>query len=120
VHGGFARRSYGEDPHQQPPGTRLLDDLMLYWLTNTDVSAARLYSETATRTSLAAAQSTDEIALPVAITVFPDDDLLRAPKTRARRVFPSLAYFRQAERGGHLPAREEPELFAREVREAFR
>jgi pimeloyl-ACP methyl ester carboxylesterase len=52
--------------------------------------------------------------------VFPDDDLFRAPETWARRAFPSLIYFRHAERGGHFAAWEEPELFAAELRAAFR
>jgi hypothetical protein len=56
----------------------------------------------------------------VAITAFPDDDLFRAPETWARRAFPSLIYFRQAERGGHFPAWEEPEIFARELWVAFK
>jgi hypothetical protein len=52
--------------------------------------------------------------------VFPDDDLFRAPETWARCAFPSLIYFREAERGGHFAAWEEPELFATELRAAFR
>jgi pimeloyl-ACP methyl ester carboxylesterase len=68
----------------------------------------------------AAAQKTDQITLLVAITVFPEDDLFRAPETWARRAFPSLIYFREAERGGHFAAWEEPELFAAELRAAFR
>ena len=56
----------------------------------------------------------------VAITTFPDDDLFRAPETWARRAFPNLIYFRNAERGGHFPAWEEPELFTSELRAAFR
>lgn len=68
----------------------------------------------------AAAQKTDQIRIPVAITVFPDDDLFRAPETWARRAFPSLIYFRQAERGGHFAAWEEPDLFAAEMRAAFK
>jgi pimeloyl-ACP methyl ester carboxylesterase len=56
----------------------------------------------------------------VAITAFPDDDLFRAPETWARRAFPSLIYFNEAKRGGHFPAWEEPELFAAELRAAFK
>ena len=60
------------------------------------------------------------IKLPVAITVFPDDDLFRAPETWARRAFPSLIYFREVDRGGHFAAWEHPELFAAELRAAFK
>ena len=80
----------------------------------------RLYWENREENLLsAAAQKTDEIKIPVAITVFPEDDLFRAPETWARRAFPSLIYFRQAERGGHFAAWEQPELFAAELRAAF-
>jgi len=58
--------------------------------------------------------------LPVAITVFPDDDLYRAPETWARRAFPSLTYFHEADAGGHFAAWEQPQLFTEEVRAAFR
>ena len=99
----------------------MLDDLSLYWLTNTAVSAARLYWENRDENLIsAAAQKTDEITIPVAITAFPDDDLFRAPETWARRAFPSLVYFHEAEAGGHFPAWEEPQLFSEEVRAAFR
>ena len=68
----------------------------------------------------AVAQKTHEITVPVAITVFPEDDLFRAPETWARRTFPSLIYFHEAEAGGHFAAWEEPQLFSKEVRAAFR
>ena len=51
--------------------------------------------------------------------MFPDDDLFRAPETWARRAFPSLTYFHEADRGGHFAAWEQPQLFAGELREAF-
>jgi pimeloyl-ACP methyl ester carboxylesterase len=56
----------------------------------------------------------------VAITVFPEDDLFRAPETWARRAFPSLIYFNEVDRGGHFAAWEHPELFAAELRAGFR
>ena len=98
----------------------VLDDLTLYWLTNTATSAARFYWENRNQNLIsAAAQKTDEITIPVAITAFPNDDLFRAPETWAQRAFPSLIYFNEAEAGGHFPAWEEPELFSTEVRAAF-
>lgn len=121
VHGGFGKWTYGNDSKQTPTVDEVLDNFSLHWLTNTVASGARLYWENRQQNLLsAAAQKTNEIKVPVAITVFPDDDLFRAPETWARRAFPSLIYFRQAERGGHFPAWEEPELFAAEIRAAFK
>jgi pimeloyl-ACP methyl ester carboxylesterase len=121
VHGGFTLWTYGKDPNQSPTKDEVLDNFSLHWLTNTVTSGARLYWENRDQNLIsAAAQKTDEITLPVAVTVFPDDDLFRAPETWARRAFPSLIYFHQADRGGHFAAWEEPQLFSEEVRAAFR
>ena len=121
VHGGFGKWTYGKDPNQAPTPDEVLDNFSLHWLTNTVTSGARLYWENRDQNLIsAAAQKTDKITLPVAITTFPDDDLFRAPETWARRAFPNLIYFRDAERGGHFPAWEEPELFTSELRAAFR
>jgi pimeloyl-ACP methyl ester carboxylesterase len=98
----------------------VLDDITLYWLTNTATSAARLYWETAGQSVLlSAAQKTSEISLPVAITVFPHE-VYRAPETWARRAYRNLSYFREVDRGGHFAAWEEPQLFSEEIRAAFR
>ncbi|MGH8785811.1 MAG: epoxide hydrolase family protein [Cupriavidus necator] len=121
VHGGFGKWTYGKDPKQTPTKDDVLDNFSLYWLTNTAVSAARLYWENREENLVsAAAQKTHEIVLPVAITVFPDDDLYRAPQTWARRAFPNLVYFNEVDRGGHFAAWEHPGLFAAEMRAAFR
>jgi pimeloyl-ACP methyl ester carboxylesterase len=66
----------------------------------------------------AAAEKTAEIALPVAITVFPGETYL-APESWARRAYPNLAYFHEVDKGGHFAAWEQPELFSAEVRAAF-
>ena len=98
----------------------VLDDITLYWLTNTATSAARLYWETAGQSVLlAAAQKTSEISLPVAITVFPEE-VYRAPETWARRAYRNLIYFHEVDKGGHFAAWEEPRLFSEEIRAAFR
>ena len=98
----------------------VLDDITLYWLTNTATSAARLYWETAGQSILlAAAQKTTDIMLPVAISVFPEE-VYRAPETWARRAYPNLIYFNEVEKGGHFAAWEEPQLFSKELRAAFR
>ena len=97
-----------------------LDDVTLYWLTNSATSAARLYWETSGQSVLlAAAQKTAEISLPVAITVFPDE-VYRAPETWARRAYRNLIYFHEVDKGGHFAAWEEPQLFSEEIRAAFR
>ena len=121
VHGGFGKWSYGNDPEQRPTPDEVLDNFSLHWLTNTVSSGARLYWENRDQNLIsAAAQKTDEITIPVAITTFPDDDLFRAPETWARRAFPSLTYFHDAESGGHFPAWEEPMIFTRELTAAFK
>jgi pimeloyl-ACP methyl ester carboxylesterase len=93
----------------------MLDDITLYWLTNSATSAARLYWETAGQSVLlSAAQKTAEISLPVAITVFPQE-VYRAPETWARRAYRNLIYFHEVDKGGHFAAWEEPELFSAEL-----
>jgi len=121
VHPGFSQWSYGADPNQSPTKDDVLDNITLYWLTNTATSAARLYWENGARGSVLASipQKTSEIKLPVAITVFPDD-VYRAPETWARRAYPNLSYFHEADKGGHFAAWEQPELFAAEMRAAFK
>jgi quercetin dioxygenase-like cupin family protein/pimeloyl-ACP methyl ester carboxylesterase len=120
VHPGFAHWAYGEAPAQSPTRDDVLDNVTLYWLTNSAASAARIYWENRGRDLLSAtAQHTSEITVPVAITVFPDEVFL-APETWARRAFKNLIYFHHADRGGHFAAWEHPEVFAVELRAAFR
>jgi pimeloyl-ACP methyl ester carboxylesterase len=120
VHGGFSKWTYGDDPKQAPTVDEVLDNFSLHWLTNTVASGARLYWENRNQNLISsAAQKTEKIKIPVAITVFPQDDLFRAPESWARRAFPSLNYFNVAARGGHFAAWEEPEIFAEEMRAAF-
>lgn len=118
-HPGFTMWTYdSSDPEKSPD--EVLDEISLYWLTNTATSAGRLYWETGgSSPALAAAQKTDQISLPVAITVFPGESY-RAPESWARRAYRNLIYFHEVDRGGHFAAWEEPELFSAELREAFR
>jgi pimeloyl-ACP methyl ester carboxylesterase len=93
----------------------LLDNVTLYWLTNTGVSAARLYWE-----NKADFFDAKPITLPFAISVFPDE-LYQAPRSWAERAYPTnLIYYHQVERGGHFAAWEQPGLFSAEMRAAFR
>jgi pimeloyl-ACP methyl ester carboxylesterase len=107
----------------QPTGglTRdhVLDNITLYWLTGTGASAARSYWEGGHAHSGAAGEAVAEVKLPVGFTTFPDE-IFRAPRSWVEKSYPNLSYFHQADRGGHFAAWEEPELFATEMRAAFR
>ena len=93
----------------------LLDNITLYWLTNTGVSAARLYWE-----NKADFFNAKNITIPFAISVFPDE-LYQAPRSWAERAYPNnLIHFNQLDRGGHFAAWEQPQLFAEEMRASFR
>jgi pimeloyl-ACP methyl ester carboxylesterase len=120
VHAGFSQWNYGDDSRQTLTKDDVLDDITLYWLTNTATSAGRLYWENGGKSPLvAAAWKTTDIKMPVAITVFGEDASL-PPETWARRAYPSLTYFHEVPKGGHFAAWEQPELFAAELRAAFR
>jgi pimeloyl-ACP methyl ester carboxylesterase len=120
VHSGFTKWTYGKDPKQSPTRDDVLDNFSLYWLTNTAASSARIYWENRGQSLISSAdQKTAEISVPVAITVFPDE-VVRAQEAWARRAFPKLIYFHDADRGGHFAAWEYPELFAAELRAAFK
>ena len=100
---------------------RIVDNMTLYWLTNTATSSARLYWENF-RTifgAIASGAKAPELSLPVAFTVFPDE-IFQAPRNWAEKVYPNLIYFNEADKGGHFAAWEEPEIFASELRAAFR
>ena len=98
----------------------LLANITLYWLTNTAASSGRLYWENKGKNALSsAAWKTNEITLPVATTVF-GEDAYRPPESWARRAFPKLIYYNKVSKGGHFAAWEQPELFASELRAAFR
>jgi pimeloyl-ACP methyl ester carboxylesterase len=105
----------------QPSGglTRdhILDNITVYWLTGTGASAARSYWEHGR--AAAAGQAPPPVKLPVGFTVFPGESF-RAPRSWVELGYPTLSYFHEADRGGHFAAWEEPELFATEIRAAFK
>jgi len=107
----------------QPSGglTRdhILDNITTYWLTGTGASAARSYWEHGRAAALAAGQAPPQVKLPVGFTVFPGESF-RAPRSWVELGYPNLSYFHEADRGGHFAAWEEPELFATEIRAAFK
>ena len=103
--------------HLQSALTRddILDNITLYWLTNTGVSTARLYWE-----NKADFFDAKPISIPFAISVFPDE-LYQAPRSWAERAYPhNLIHYNKLDRGGHFAAWEQPDLFAAEMRAAFR
>ena len=95
----------------------VLDNISLYWLTGTGESAARMYWER-TRTA-AAGQTPSPVTVPVAFSAFPGE-IFQAPRSWAEIEYPTLNYYNQPRLGGHFAAWEQPELFTREVRAAFR
>jgi pimeloyl-ACP methyl ester carboxylesterase len=102
-----------------PPGDVTLDDLLdnitLYWLTNTGISSARFYWE-----NKAGFFEAKNISIPFAISVFPDE-LYQAPRSWAQRAYPdNLVHYNRLEKGGHFAAWEQPQVFAEEMRAAFR
>lgn len=116
----FAQWTYsGGEPERSLTRDEMLDDITLYWLTNSAVSSARLYWENNNNNFSAAAQRTGEISVPVAVTVFPGE-IYRAPRSWTERAYPKLIYFHEVSKGGHFAAWEEPQLFAAELRDAFR
>jgi pimeloyl-ACP methyl ester carboxylesterase len=120
VHSGFTKWTYGKDRNQSPTRDDVLDNFSLYWLTNTAASSARIYWENRTSNlTSATSQKSAEIKVPVAITAFPDE-VIRAQESWARRAFPTLSYFHEVDRGGHFAMWEYPELFATELRAAFK
>ncbi len=120
VHGGFDKWTYGKDPQQSPTIDDVLDNFTLYWLTNTVGSSSRIYWENRGMNLISAGdQKSDQISVPVAITVFPDE-VFRAQEAWAKKAFRNLIYFNEADRGGHFAMWEYPELFAGELRAAFR
>jgi pimeloyl-ACP methyl ester carboxylesterase len=92
----------------------VLDDITLYWLTNTGVSAGRIYWENKINLYLAA-----NVPIPAAITVFPGENY-QAPRSWAEKAYHKLIYFHEVDEGGHFAAWEQPALFSAEVRAAFR
>jgi pimeloyl-ACP methyl ester carboxylesterase len=97
----------------------ILDNITLYWLTGTGTSAARSYWESGQATARAAGQAPPPVSVPVAFTTFPGE-IVATPRSWVEQAYPTLIYFNKVDRGGHFAAWEEPELFATEVRAAFR
>ncbi len=111
----FAQWTYsGGDPERSLTKDEMLDDITLYWLTNSAISSAQLYWENNANNFNAV-----DISIPAAVTIFPGE-IYRAPRSWVERSYHKLIYFNEVDKGGHFAAWEEPELFATEIRAAFR
>src|SRR4029434_505715 len=91
-----------------------LDNISLYWLTNTVVSASRLYWE-----YKGGFFNAKGVSIPVAVSVFPGEQY-EAPRSWTERAYPNLGRYNKVEKGGHFAAWEQPRLFSEEVRAGFR
>jgi pimeloyl-ACP methyl ester carboxylesterase len=94
--------------------TDILDNVTLFWLTNTAVSAGRLYWE-----NKLPFFTPKGVNVPVAVSVFPDE-LYQTPRTWAEKAYPNLVHYNKVEKGGHFAAWEQPEILAKELRDGFR
>jgi pimeloyl-ACP methyl ester carboxylesterase len=97
----------------------VLDNVTLYWLTNTAVSSARLYWDTTQISTGGGFFDVRGVTLPVAVSVFPDE-IYAAPRSWAERAYPKLIHYNKLDKGGHFAAWEQPQLFSAEVRAAFK
>jgi hypothetical protein len=92
----------------------IIDNITLYWLTNTAVSSARLYWE-----NKLVFFAPKHVNIPVAVSVFPDE-IYAAPRSWAEKAYPKLIHYNRLDKGGHFAAWEQPALFCTEMRTAFR
>ena len=103
---------------EQPVGNltrdEVLDNVTLYWLTNTGVSSSRLYWE-----NKLGFFDVKGVNVPAAVSVFPND-IFRAPRSWVEKAYPNLSYFNELDEGNHFAAWQEPETFTNEVRAAFK
>ena len=97
----------------------VLDNITLYWFTNTGASSAWLYWENGRAAAAAAGKPMPDVTVPTAFSAFPEE-VVGAPRSWLERAYPKLTYYSKLEKGGHFAAWEQPELFASELRAAFK
>jgi len=97
----------------------ILDNITMYWLTNTAISSARLYWETTQISNGGGFFDPRHVTIPVAVSVFPDE-IYAAPKSWTEQAYPNLIYFHKLDKGGHFAAWEQPQVFSQEMRAAFK
>jgi pimeloyl-ACP methyl ester carboxylesterase len=115
----ISRAFLGGEPAGNLTRDHVLDNITLYWLTGTGTSTSRLYWETGRSAKASFKNPPPHVTLPVAFTVFPGE-IFQAPRHWVKSAYHNLIYFNEVDRGGHFAAWEEPELFASEMRAAFR
>jgi pimeloyl-ACP methyl ester carboxylesterase len=115
----IARAFVDRKPSGNLTRDNILDNITLYWLTGTGASAARSYWEEGQENDRAAGQAPTPVSIPVGFTTFPGE-IWRTPRSWVEKAYPNVVYFNEVDKGGHFAAWEEPELFATEVRAAFR
>ncbi len=108
------RRPTRGQPQDQLTRDDVLDNITLYWLTDTAISSSRLYWE-----NKFPFFDAKNVSIPVAVSVFPGE-LYQAPRSWAERAYPKLIHYNKVEKGGHFAAWEQPQLFAAEVRAGFK
>jgi pimeloyl-ACP methyl ester carboxylesterase len=96
----------------------VLDNVTLYWLTNTAISSARLYWDTA-QVAKGGFFDVRGLRIPVAVSAFPDE-IYQAPRSWAEKAYPKLIHYNRLDKGGHFAAWEQPQLFVAEMRAAFK
>jgi len=101
-------------PQEQLTRDDVLDNITLYWLTNTGISSARLYWE-----NRFPFFDFKNVTIPVAVSVFPAE-FYQTPRSWAQRAYPKLVHYNKLDKGGHFPAWEQPQLFVEELRAGFR
>lgn len=102
------------EPERSLTRDEMLDNITLYWLTNTGTSGARIYWENS-----ASASKPTAVSVPAAVTIFPGE-VYKPPRSWTQRAYSNLIYYNRVEKGGHFAAWEEPQLFSAELRAAFR
>jgi pimeloyl-ACP methyl ester carboxylesterase len=115
----IARAFVDDKPSGNLTRDHILDNITLYWLTGTGTSAARSYWESGQAIARAAGQAPPPVSVPVGFTTFPGE-IVATPRRWVELAYPTLVYFNKVDRGGHFAAWEEPELFAEELRAAFK
>jgi pimeloyl-ACP methyl ester carboxylesterase len=106
----------GGEPERAVTKDEMLDNISLYWFTNTGTSSSQLYWEV---WGISPFNAVDIPIIPVAVTVFPGE-IYRAPRSWAERNYHKLIYWNEVDKGGHFAAWEQPEIFAVEIRAAFK
>jgi pimeloyl-ACP methyl ester carboxylesterase len=111
-------RSFDGKPEGLTPDD-VLDNVTLYWLTNTALSSARLYWDTTHNLPPGGFFDARGVKIPVAVSAFPDE-IYQAPKSWAERAYPQLIHYNKVDKGGHFAAWEQPTIFTEEIRASFK